>query len=187
MEFIPIIIAVVLVVVAAFCIKVYNSLVVLKHAVSKAWVNIEALLKQRHDQLPRLIEICKRHDLAEQELFEKILGARTQVMNSQQMGQVRSLGSAEQQLQSEINKLFAVAQANSELSEDEDFRHLKSAFSGFERAMMDRSELYNRCVIASNDRIEQFPYSFMASFFSFGEYEQLEVDLDPDEEINTLN
>lgn len=187
MEVIPIIIVVIVLVVTVFCIKVYNSLVALKHAVSKAWVNIEALLKQRHDQLPRLIELCKQLGLNEQELFEKIMSARTKVMNNQQMGQVRGLGSAEQQLQSRLNKLFELAQDNSELSEDEDFRHLKSAFSGYERAILDRSEIYNRCVIASNDRIEQFPYSFMANFFSFGEYEQLEFELEPDEAITTIN
>ena len=187
MEVIPIIIAVIVFVVTIFCIKVYNGLVALKHSVSKAWVNIEALLKQRHDQLPKLIELCKQCGLNEQALFEKIMAARTQVMNNQQMGQVRGLGTAEQQLQSQLTKLFELAQENRELSEDEDFRHLKSAFSGYERAILDRSETYNRCVIASNDRIEQFPYSFMANFFSFGEYEQLDFELKSDDAINTIN
>ena len=42
-------------------IAIYNNLVKLKHAVSKAWSNIDVLLKQRHDELPKLVETCKQY------------------------------------------------------------------------------------------------------------------------------
>jgi LemA protein len=37
----------------------YNSLVQLKNDIDKAWANIDVLLKQRHDELPKLIDTCK--------------------------------------------------------------------------------------------------------------------------------
>ena len=37
----------------------YNGLVRLKNDIDKAWANIDVLLKQRHDELPKLIETCK--------------------------------------------------------------------------------------------------------------------------------
>jgi len=43
---------------ALYAIVLYNNLVSLKHNVSKAWSNIDVLLKQRHDELPKLIETC---------------------------------------------------------------------------------------------------------------------------------
>jgi LemA protein len=46
-----------------YAIIVYNALVTLKHNVSKAWSNIDVLLKQRHDELPKLVEICTIHGL----------------------------------------------------------------------------------------------------------------------------
>lgn len=42
---------VVLGVVAVYFIMVYNGLVSIKNNVSKAWANIDVLLKQRHDEL----------------------------------------------------------------------------------------------------------------------------------------
>ncbi len=48
-----------LIVVAFYAITIYNNLVSLKHNVSKAWSNIDVLLKQRHDELPKLVETCK--------------------------------------------------------------------------------------------------------------------------------
>jgi LemA protein len=57
----------VLAVVVIYAVMVYNGLVNVKHAVSKAWANIDVLLKQRHDELPKLIEVCKQYKQFEQE------------------------------------------------------------------------------------------------------------------------
>ncbi len=38
-----------------YIVLIYNNLVSLKHNVSKAWSNIDVLLKQRHDELPKLV------------------------------------------------------------------------------------------------------------------------------------
>ena len=39
----------------------YNGLVQLKHNIAKAWANIDVLLKQRHDELPKLVEVCRQY------------------------------------------------------------------------------------------------------------------------------
>ncbi len=62
-----------------YTITVYNSLVTLKHNVDKAWSNIDVLLKQRHDELPKLVETCKQYMRFEQETLEKVLQARSAV------------------------------------------------------------------------------------------------------------
>jgi small subunit ribosomal protein S19 len=43
----------------AYLVFVYNGLVQLRNNVDKAWSNIDVLLKQRCDELPRLVEVCK--------------------------------------------------------------------------------------------------------------------------------
>jgi LemA protein len=48
-------------VVVIYLIMIYNNLVTLKHGVTKAWANIDVLLKQRHDELPKLVETCKQY------------------------------------------------------------------------------------------------------------------------------
>ena len=51
----------VIVVVLVYGVTIYNSLVQIKHNVTKAWANIDVLLKQRHDELPKLVETCKQY------------------------------------------------------------------------------------------------------------------------------
>jgi LemA protein len=65
-------------------ISLYNHLVDVKHAVSKAWANIDVLLKQRHDELPKLVEVCKQYKQFEQSTLQKVIEARTQVHDARE-------------------------------------------------------------------------------------------------------
>ncbi len=62
-----------------YIIIIYNNLVSLKHNISKAWSNIDVLLKQRHDELPKLVETCRQYMKFEQETLEKVMQARSSV------------------------------------------------------------------------------------------------------------
>ena len=67
------ILLIVLALLAIFGVFIYNQLVQLKHNVGKAWSNIDILLKQRHDELPKLVETCKQYMQFEQETLEKVM------------------------------------------------------------------------------------------------------------------
>ena len=73
-----------IIVLIIYLISIYNNLVALKHNVSKAWSNIDVLLKQRHDELPKLVEVCKQYMGYEQETLEKVMQARSQVHSAQE-------------------------------------------------------------------------------------------------------
>ena len=45
----------------AYAVMLYNGLVTVKHEVSRSWANIDVLLKQRHDELPKLVETCRQY------------------------------------------------------------------------------------------------------------------------------
>lgn len=62
---------IVLAVVVIYCIMTYNSLVSIKNNVEKAWANIDVLLKQRNDELPKLIDTCKVYMAHESQTLEK--------------------------------------------------------------------------------------------------------------------
>jgi len=68
MDVVSIVVLAIIVVAIGYLIMLYNGLVQVKHNVSKAWANIDVLLKQRHDELPKLIETCKQYMKFEQEL-----------------------------------------------------------------------------------------------------------------------
>jgi len=52
MSLFSIIILAAIAIAAIYAVMLYNSLVSVKHNVSKAWANIDVLLKQRHDEIP---------------------------------------------------------------------------------------------------------------------------------------
>ena len=68
----------------AYLVIIYNNLVSLKHNVAKALANIDVLLKQRHDELPKLVQTCKQYMQYEQETLEKVMQARQFVPSAQQ-------------------------------------------------------------------------------------------------------
>ena len=154
-------------VVVIYLVTVYNSLVGVKHNVAKAWANIDVLLKQRHDELPKLVEVCKQYRQFEQETLEKVIRARSLVQDARQKQDVGALGPAESMLRSSLGTLFAVAEAYPELKANENFMQLQSRISQLENAIADRRELYNEAVNINNVRIEQFPDTIVAKMGSF--------------------
>src|SRR5947208_16322373 len=60
----------------AYFVTIYNSLVRLRNDIDKAWANIDVLLKQRHDELPKLIETCRGYMEYEQKTLEAVTEAR---------------------------------------------------------------------------------------------------------------
>lgn len=167
-----------------YFISIYNNLVALKHNVSKAWSNIDVLLKQRHDELPKLVEVCKQYMGYEQETLEKVMQARTKVHSAQASGDMQALGAAEGQLRLGLGNLFAVAEAYPDLKANSNFQHLQERISGLENAIADRREFYNESVNLLNIRIEQFPDVIIANNFGFKAAELLEFEEEEKADVN---
>jgi LemA protein len=163
-------------VVLAYLVMLYNNLVQVKHNVSKAWANIDVLLKQRHDELPKLIETCKQYMQFEQETLQKVVDARSKVSAARESQDIRALGPAEAGLRASIGSLFAVAEQYPDLKTNQTFLQLQSRISGLENAIADRREFYNESVNINNVRIEQFPDTIIAGMFSFRPAQLLEFD-----------
>ncbi len=157
-----------------YTITLYNGLVALKHSVSKNLANIDVLLKQRHDELPKLIETCKQYMGYEQETLEKVINARSSVASAQASGDIKALGQAETQMRLGLGQLFALAENYPDLKANETFMHLQQRITGLENGIADRRELYNESVNNNNVRIEQFPDVLIARFFNFGAFDLLE-------------
>lgn len=166
----------IVVIAVIYGIVIYNGLVNLKHAVSKAWANIDVLLKQRNDELPKLVATCKQYMQYEQETLEKVINARSQVNSAQSSQNVGALGKAETQLRSGLGQLFALAESYPDLKSDRNFQQLQQRISGLENSIADRREFYNEAVNLNNVRIEQFPDVLIASRMNFKAFELLEFE-----------
>jgi LemA protein len=157
-----------------YFVGIYNGLVNLRENVKVAWANIDVLLKQRHDELPKLIESCKRYMQFEQETLEKVMRARASVSQASTSGNVAAVGAAEQQLRAGVGRLFAVAESYPQLKTDETFKQLQGRITALEESIADRRELYNDQVNLNNIRVKVFPDVVIAQKFGFSSAQLLE-------------
>lgn len=143
-----------------YVIGLYNGLVALKHAVDQAWANVDVLLRQRSDELPKLVDAVKGHMKQEREVLERVVAARTAFDRA---SSVAEKSAADVTLRDAVGRLFAVAEAYPELRSSESFRGLQERISTLEEGIADRREFFNHSVNGLNVRIEQIPDAFLAS------------------------
>lgn len=158
----------ILLVAVLYAVMLYNGLVEVKHAVAKHWANIDVVLKQRYDELPKLIETCKQYQQFEAGTLQKVTQARAQAHDARLRQDVPALGQAEAALRAGLGQVFAVVERYPELRADEAFQTLMSRITALENAIADRRELYNEAVNINNVRIEKFPDAVLARAFGFG-------------------
>jgi LemA protein len=160
-----VLIAVVIVVAAIvlYVITIYNGLVTVKNNVDKAWSNIDVVLKQRFDEIPKLVKVCERYMKHEAETLEKVIRARAGLSGAA----VRDVGRAENMITEALKSLFAVSEQYPELRADRRFGQLQSRISELEDEISDRRELYNESVNIHNIRIAKFPDVMVANMFAY--------------------
>ncbi len=173
-----------IVVVVVYVVMLYNGLVQIKHNVSKAWANIDVLLKQRHDELPKLVETCKQYMQYEQETLDKVMQARAGVAAAREAQNIPALGQAEGALRAGLGGLFALAEAYPDLKANDNFQHLQQRITGIENAIADRREFYNESVNINNVRIEQFPDVIVARRFNFRPFDLLQFNDAEKQDVN---
>lgn len=145
-------------------IGVYNGLVTLRNNIDRAWSNIDVLLKQRHDELPKLIDTCKGYMKHESGTFEKITDLRSRVMNATS---VSEKAQADNMLSGALRSLFAVAENYPELKANTNFQQIQGRISQIETDITARRDSFNNETNTYNIRIEVIPDSFIARLLGY--------------------
>jgi LemA protein len=147
-----------------YFVSIYNHLVQLRNDIDKSWANIDVLLRQRHDELPKLIDTCKGYMKYEQETFQKITTARTAFMSATTTGEKID---AANQVTAALRTLFAVAENYPELKANNNFMQLQGRISELETQIADRREFFNDSTNTYNIRIAQLPDLFVARVLNY--------------------
>jgi LemA protein len=167
-----------------YLIGVYNGLVRVRAAVKLAWSNIDVLLVQRHDELPKLVEVCRQYMQYESNTLERVMRARAGVDAARNAGNVSSLGAAERELRNGLKGLYAVVENYPQLKASEPFKHLQDRISALETAIADRREVYNDAVNTNNVRIDAFPDTLVARLGDFPPAQLLHVQADAKSDVD---
>jgi len=149
--------------VLVYIVILYNELVRLRNDNDRAWANIDVLLKQRHDEIPNLVETVKGYMQHEQQTLLAVTQARAASMNAASIAQKAT---AELTMTVALRGLFAVAENYPQLKANENFLKLQTRISELEDRIADRREFFNDDVNTYNTRIGQIPEVFVASFMS---------------------
>jgi len=149
--------------VTAYVVMIFNGLISVKNDIAKAWANIDILLKQRHDELPKLLDVGKGYMNFERDTLQKITQARSMY---QQAVSVDQKAQADQNMTSALRGFFAVAENYPQLKANDNFMRLQGRITQLESEIADRREFYNDSVNTFNIRIQQMPDTFVASFMN---------------------
>jgi LemA protein len=157
----------------AYWLSLYNGLVALKNNVGRSWANIDVLLKQRHDELPKLVKTCEGYMQHERGVFDKLSEARGALAKAQNVPQ---RAEAENMLTRALGSFFAVAEAYPDLKANQGFLQLQGRISELENQIADRREFYNDTVTTYNTRLEQIPDKYVAGWLAYTPSELFKVD-----------
>jgi LemA protein len=144
-----------------YCVTVRNGLVRLRHESEKAWADLDPLLKQRSDELPKLAGICRGYMPSEQKIFQLVAAARTAFMKA---ATVEEKAQADSLISDALKTLYAVAEKYSDLKGDAGFRQLRGRLSALEEKSAAQRRRFNASVHAFNTRLAQIPANLVAAF-----------------------
>jgi LemA protein len=152
----------------AYTVSIYNQLVSLRERVDQAKQNIDVLLKQRQDELTKLIDAANEFMEQEEQVLTKLTEAREAAARAESP---QEQADADQQVRQALMDFEARAEAYPELRSQENMMQFQKRISEVESQIADRREFYNEAVTQHNTRIAQFPYVIFARQFGFEERE----------------
>lgn len=177
-------IVIVLVVLVAWAVSIYNRLVKSRNRYKNAYAQIDVQLKRRYDLIPNLVETAKGYMAHEKETLQAVIEARNQAAAAAKAAAaapgaaqaMMGLAGAEGLLAGALGKLMVSVEAYPDLKADRTMAHLMEELTSTENRVAFARQAFNDMVTAYNDAVETFPGSVFAGMFGFQQAQLLELD-----------
>jgi LemA protein len=182
-EILSVVFFIVLIVILAWGIGCYNSLVTLRNRFRNAFAQIDVQLKRRYDLIPNLVEVAKGYLKHERETLERVIQARNQAMNASREAAkdpgnpdaLKGLIGAESVLGGALGRLMVVVEQYPDLKANQNMMQLTEELTSTENKIAFARQAYNDAVMIYNTRREVFPDQMIASLFHFLAAELFEI------------
>ncbi len=158
--------------IVGYFITIYNGLISLKENIKKSWSNIDVILKQRHDELPKLISVCESYAEFEHGVLDRLMKAREKYFKARG---VTKKSEASNEITAALQGIFALAENYPDLKTNKNFMQLQERISHLEETLADRREFYNDSVNNFNIRIKQIPDVLVAGMLNYQDEEMFKV------------
>jgi LemA protein len=161
-----IILLVIVGVILAFVIGIYNGLVGRRNRIDEALAQIQVQLKRRHDLIPNLVNAVKGYMGFEQKVLTDVTQARASAVAAGAQG-VAAQAQAENALTSTLRSLFAVVENYPDLKANQNVLSLQEELTTTENQISFSRQHYNASVLEYNNAIQVFPNVLLAGMFGF--------------------
>lgn len=173
-----------LAVLAAVGVGIYNQLVALRNRSKNAYAQIDVQLNRRHDLIPNLVETAKGYLKHESGTLEAVIQARGAAVNANRRAAadptdpaaIQQAASAESGLSGALGRLLAVVESYPELKASQNMMQLSEELTSTENKIAFARQAYNDMVLAYNTARETFPNNLVANFFAFQPAALFELD-----------
>lgn len=159
-----IIVIVVVVILAAWLVSMYNSLVKMRNNRENAFADIDVQLKQRHDLVPQLVEIVKGYAAHEKDTLERVINARNGAIGAKTIDEKIV---AENALSSALSGLKITLEAYPDLKANQNFLQLQEEIADLENKLSSVRRYFNSATKEYNNAVETFPSNILAGMFGF--------------------
>ena len=175
------IIIVISIAILLLCISSYNGLIQVEENIKKAFANIDVLLMQRSDELPKLVDTVKAFVSHEKEIFANVLKARETMLSAKT---ITEKAQASGGISNALKSIFALSEDYPDLGSNENFMKLQGRISDLENSIADRREFYNESVNNYNIRIKTIPDVLIARIMNLSAKEMFQVSDEKKEDVN---
>ena len=175
-----IVIIAIVVILAIWCVSIYNNLVRMRNNRENAFANIDVQLKQRHDLIPQLVATVKGYAAHEKEVLENVTAARAAAMGATT---INDKIQAENQLTSALAGLKVSLEAYPDLKANQNFLQLQEEISDIENKIAATRRYFNTATRELNNAVQTFPSNIFANMFGFHKEPMFEI---PQEDRATI-
>lgn len=165
------VILIIFLLIIAWVIKIYNSLIGLRENVRNSKGQIAAQIESRWDALKSLIDATKKYSQHEADVIGNVTEKRASIGKS---STVKEIENDERAFDSAIGRLIAVAEAYPDLKASEVYKTTMTQIDNYENNVRHSRMIFNDTVTKYNRNIQQFPNSFIAGIFNFEQEEYFE-------------
>lgn len=164
-------IVVVLLIITLF--SYYNRFIVLTNRIDNSLAQINVQLKRRADLIPNLIQTVKGFAKHEKEAIKAVTDARKALVGAKG---VEKKIKANNQLESALKTIFAIAEGYPDLKANTNFLELQRELATTEDKVAYSRQFYNDSILAYNNMVEKFPGLIFAKMYGYKEKEFFKIE-----------
>ncbi len=157
----------VIVIAMVWFVVAYNNLTAAAQRTARAWGNVDALLRQRHEEIMRFVDMCRPHLQREPAVLDRVIAARDKVFGARQARDTAALSPAERELHAALTEVTGLVERTAGLANDETLAALRKRLAQFDSELAERRAIFNDAVRQNNSAVGQFPGNVIALLGGF--------------------